>query len=135
MYCIQCGSQIEPGSRFCPSCGAPVAAASPFEGSRPGTGSQTSGTGPVPPPPPSSSAWGSTLFTPRTAKLIRPRSPRAIAGVCAAFSIHYGWDLVVVRILTAVISLFWGFGILAYIICWIAIPEGQPALPTDGSYR
>ncbi len=142
MYCNQCGKQIEPGSRFCPSCGVPVPVAAvvdaSYAGAPPGevpfsssTGSSSTYTaGPAPPPP----AAGPSFFTPRTSRLVRPRSPRAIAGVCAAFSLYYGWDLVLVRVITAVVSLFWGVGILAYIICWIAIPDGQYALPPD-SYR
>lgn len=144
MYCTQCGSQVEPGSRFCSACGAAVpvlpgaATSGTPDGSQPDQANNgswpPSGAGPVPPPPPSQ-PWGSTFFTPRTARLVRPRSPRAIAGVCAAFSLYYGWDLVLVRIVTAVVSLFWGVGILAYLICWVAIPDGQYALPTDSQYR
>ena len=122
MYCSHCGKQVDPGSRFCPACGTPVPGASTSQG--------YSASGAVPPPPP-----GASWFTPKTARLVRPRSPRAIAGVCAAFALHYGWDLTLVRVITAVVSLFWGIGILAYIICWIAIPEGQYALPPDQPYR
>lgn len=119
MYCSHCGKQVDPGSRFCPACGTPVPEANAYH---------AAGT---PPPPPPGSSW----FTPKTARLVRPRSPRAIAGVCAAFALYYGWDLTLVRVITAVVSLFWGAGILAYIICWIAIPEGQYALPPDQPYR
>lgn len=121
MYCSNCGKQVDAGSRFCPACGTPVSA---------GSASAYGAAGAVPPPP-----VGSGFFTPKTAKLVRPRSPRAIAGVCAAFALHYGWDLVLVRVVTAVFSLFWGIGVLAYIVCWIAIPEGQYALPPDQPYR
>lgn len=125
MYCSHCGQQVETGSRFCPACGTPVpeGAASPSEA--------YGAAGAVPPPPP----MGSSFFTPKTAKLVRPRSPRAIAGVCAAFALHYGWDLTLVRVITAVVSLFWGVGVLVYIVCWIAIPDGQYALPPDQPYR
>ena len=124
MYCSHCGKQVEHGSRFCPACGTSV----PEMGSSASQANRAPGA--TPPPP-----FGSSFFTPRTAALVRPRSPRAIAGVCAAFALHYGWDLVLVRVVTVVISLFWGVGILAYIVCWIAIPEGQYALPPDQPYR
>lgn len=29
MFCTRCGNQLEPTSRFCPACGAPVAASAP----------------------------------------------------------------------------------------------------------
>ena len=120
MYCSHCGKQVNPGSRFCAACGSPV----------PEAGASAYGTtGNVPP------TAGSGWLTPKTARLVRPRSPRAIAGVCAAFALHYGWDLTLVRVVTAVVSLFWGLGVLVYIVCWIAIPEGQYALPPYQPYR
>jgi phage shock protein C len=62
--------------------------------------------------------------------LVRPREGRLIAGVCAAFANCYGWDISVVRVV-AVILLFLsgGSATLAYVACWIFIPEAQYALP------
>ncbi|HMF64749.1 MAG TPA: PspC domain-containing protein [Edaphobacter sp.] len=103
MFCSRCGSKLEATSRFCPSCGAPVG----------------SGAASYPPPPP---VAGSRLF--------RPRNNRMIAGVCAAFALHYGWDVTIVRIITALVCLS-GAGALAYLIAWIIIPEEPYALPTN----
>lgn len=64
-------------------------------------------------------------------RLLRPRSPRVLGGVCAALALHYGWDLQLVRIVTAVFALFYGVGVLAYTTCWIIIPEAQYALPSQ----
>ena len=126
MFCTNCGKEVEAGSRFCPSCGHPVAGTGPDPAA--GFGAGYGAGAKVPPPRPA-------FFTPRTPQLVRPRHPRAIAGVCAAFALHYGWDLTLVRIITVLVSLFWGFGVLAYIICWIAIPEAQFALPPNGDLR
>jgi phage shock protein C len=63
-------------------------------------------------------------------RLMRPRNNRMIAGVCAAFAQQYGWDLTLVRIITAIICLS-GAGALAYLIAWILIPEEPYALPTN----
>lgn len=52
-----------------------------------------------------------------------------IAGVCAGFAEHYGWDLNLVRVLTVVVTLFTGVTLFAYLAAWIIIPEGQYALP------
>jgi phage shock protein PspC (stress-responsive transcriptional regulator) len=52
-----------------------------------------------------------------------------IAGVCAGFALHYGWDLNLVRIITAFIALFTGIGAIAYLIAWVVIPEAPEALP------
>ena len=67
-------------------------------------------------------------------KLIRPRYPRMIAGVCAAFAVQYGWDLTLVRVLTAVLAVFTsgGFG-LAYLVAWVLIPEAPYALPPQSA--
>ncbi len=72
--------------------------------------------------------WTTSTGAP-TQRLIRPKSPRILGGVCAAFALHFGWELQLVRIVTAVFALFYGIGILAYIACWIIIPEAQYAPP------
>jgi len=100
MFCSRCGSKLDPSSRFCSSCGTPIGAGAPSS------------------PPP--------FFEDR---LFRPRNNRMIAGVCAAFALRYGWDVTVVRIITALICLS-GAGALAYLIAWIIIPEEPYALPT-----
>ncbi len=63
-------------------------------------------------------------------RIVRPRNPRMIAGVCSGLAIHYGWDVAVVRILFAVAAcLTTGCAIFFYIAAWILIPEAQYALP------
>ena len=60
--------------------------------------------------------------------LLRPRSDRMVAGVCAAFARAYGWNLTLVRILLVVLTPFHlGLGFLAYVVAWIVIPE-EPRL-------
>ncbi len=63
-------------------------------------------------------------------QLLRPRYDRKIAGVCAAFARAYGWDLTMVRLVVVALAIFGGgSGGLAYVICWIVIPEDPIALP------
>jgi len=63
-------------------------------------------------------------------KLVRPRYPRMLGGVCSAFALQYGWDVSAVRIITVLIALFSsGVGGLAYLAAWVIIPEAQYALP------
>ena len=105
MFCTRCGNKLEPSSRFCPSCGASVTpAASPFADPFQSTG-----------------------------KLTRPRANRMIAGVCAGFALHYGWDLNLVRIITALLIVLTGVGAIAYIVAWVIIPEEPYALPAKSS--
>src|ERR1700761_401327 len=59
-----------------------------------------------------------------SARLMRPRESRMIAGVCAGLAEHYGWDASIVRILL-VLSVLLGAGlpIVAYLAAWIVIPN------------
>jgi phage shock protein C len=53
-----------------------------------------------------------------------------IAGVCAGFAEHYGWDLGLVRVLTVLLALFTGgLVLIAYLAAWIILPEAQYTLP------
>ena len=64
--------------------------------------------------------------------LMRPRIGRQIAGVCIALSRANGWDVTVVRIL-AIIGLCISGGLfgIAYLACWIGIPEEPLGLPSS----
>jgi phage shock protein PspC (stress-responsive transcriptional regulator) len=66
-------------------------------------------------------------------QLVRSRSDRRIAGVCAGLARYFGIDPVLVRI-AFVVTAFMGFGILAYIVLWIALPEGDPAEASSGAW-
>jgi phage shock protein C len=61
--------------------------------------------------------------------LLRPRYGRKVAGVCAAFARSYGWDLNLVRLVLVLLVFFGGGGVLAYVICWIVIPEEPVGVP------
>lgn len=64
-------------------------------------------------------------------RIVRPRSPRMIAGVCSGVAIHYGWDIALVRILLVVFTfLTGGLGILLYIAAWVILPDALYALPS-----
>jgi phage shock protein C len=52
-----------------------------------------------------------------------------IAGICAGFAQHYGWDLNLTRILTVIIIFFTGVGLFVYLALWIILPEAPYALP------
>jgi phage shock protein PspC (stress-responsive transcriptional regulator) len=58
---------------------------------------------------------------------------RQIAGVCVGLSQTYGWDVAVVRVIT-VLGTFFSGGMMAvaYLACWIGIPE-EP-IETPGVY-
>jgi phage shock protein C len=100
MYCSHCGNPMDSAARFCSVCGAATQPAA-FYGSAPHPG-----------------------------PLMRPRYPRAIAGVCSGFALHYGWDLTLVRVV-AVLCLLFSVGTVTilYLAAWVIIPEAPYALP------
>jgi phage shock protein C len=102
MTCVNCQKEIAPGSKFCYHCGAKQAEASI----------------PNAAPPPQG-----------TRRLMRSWRDKKIAGVCAGVAEYFDLDPTLVRIVWLLLFLAGGTGILAYIICWIAMPEAPPGEP------
>ncbi len=71
MHCTNCGSVLDPSAKFCPACGYAVS----------GLGSSSQPTDPAP------------------VRLVRPRSQKKIAGVCAGIARYLNWDVTLVRVL------------------------------------
>jgi phage shock protein C len=59
------------------------------------------------------------------ARLSRPMSEAKIAGVCAGFARYFGLDVVLVRVLWVVVTVFPlpFFGVVSYIVAWIVMPK------------
>ena len=55
-------------------------------------------------------------------KLYLSSKDKKIAGVCGGFAEYLGVDSTVVRLIWIFSVLFYGFGILAYLIAWAVIP-------------
>ena len=96
MHCTNCGSILDPGARFCPACGHATAPE----------------VAPV-------------LQQASATRLVRPRKGRKIAGVCLGVANNLNWDVTLVRILWLVLVFGAGTGLIAYIIAWIVIPNGN----------
>jgi len=56
-------------------------------------------------------------------KLRRSSSDKMIAGVCGGLGEYFDVDPLIFRLIFAVMIIFGGTGVLAYIILWILIPE------------
>src|ERR671923_1614777 len=97
MICPNCQKDIAIGSKFCYNCGA----------KQPETAAST-------PPPP---------VYPRKG-LVRSTNDRKVAGVCAGIADYFDIDTTLVRVLWLLATLVPGPNILAYIVLWIAVPEG-----------
>jgi phage shock protein C len=62
-------------------------------------------------------------------QLTRSRTDKKIAGVCGGIAAHYGLDPTLVRVAFVIGALFSGIGLVAYIVLWIGLPEGDAATP------
>lgn len=104
MFCTKCGVQLGDRARFCFECGTPT-----------GQGTQLA---------------PGTVYN----RLSRPREDRKVAGVCAGIARYFGVDVTLVRILAVALSI-WppGVGVIAYIVCWIAMPNDPYLLPAANS--
>lgn len=114
MACSGCGEQVVTGARFCSVCGTGVAQA------------------PLAPPPPPMAQHGLARIVDG---MYRPREGRMVAGVCAGVALRYGWDPTLVRVVL-VLSALLGVGVpvLAYLVAWVVMPNGQFALPAQTGY-
>jgi phage shock protein C len=56
-------------------------------------------------------------------RLLRPREGRMLAGVCVGLADYFGVDVNLVRLGFGVFTVFYGLGILVYLIAWAILPE------------
>lgn len=56
-------------------------------------------------------------------QLVRPREGRMIAGACSAVANRFGVNVVAVRILTVLATVFFGLSIWVYLLLWVLIPS------------
>jgi len=73
---------------------------------------------------------------PPARKLYRSRSDKKIGGVCGGLAVYLEMDATLMRLIWVMAALFAGWGLLAYLIAWIVIPEEplyQPALYSAGA--
>ncbi len=106
MICPNCQKDIAVGSKFCYNCGA----------------KQPEPTVPASP----------ASYAPRK-RLVRSINDRKIAGVCAGVADYFDIDTTLVRVLWLIATLVPGPNILAYIILWIAVPEGPTGIPATSA--
>jgi phage shock protein C len=67
-----------------------------------------------------------------TTNLMRPRTDRMFAGVCAGLANYFGIDPIIVRIIF-VVAVLSGLTPLVYLILWIVMPE-EPAVTPPFRY-
>jgi phage shock protein PspC (stress-responsive transcriptional regulator) len=80
--------------------------------------------GPIPSQARPTAPAASGLYRPAaTRRLERKRQGRWVAGVCAGLADYLKIDATVVRVVITVLALFGGLGPLAYVVCWVLMPE------------
>jgi phage shock protein PspC (stress-responsive transcriptional regulator) len=68
--------------------------------------------------------------------LFRSRTNRVIGGVASGIAHNLNTDPTLIRIIFILLAIFWGGGILLYLILWIALPEEDTppfTMPGKGS--
>jgi phage shock protein C len=105
MFCSNCGRQLEEEARYCSACGT------------------------------ARGMVGSSGESFRVKRLTRARDGKRIAGVCAGVARYLELDVTLVRILWILVTIFPPIpGIVAYIVCWIAMPEDpKPVSSSDAA--
>jgi phage shock protein PspC (stress-responsive transcriptional regulator) len=56
-------------------------------------------------------------------RLLRLKKDRMVAGVCAGLAAYFKVDVNLVRLGFGVFTVFYGLGILIYLIAWAILPE------------
>lgn len=66
-------------------------------------------------------------------RLYRDENDKVLGGVCSGLANYFGIDVVVVRIIFVILGISFGFGIITYLVLWIAVPS--TATTVIGSVR
>jgi len=64
-------------------------------------------------------------MTQNSAPLVRPRTDRVIAGVCAGLARRFGMKPATMRLIFILSCLLPGPQVLIYIALWVIVPEGD----------
>jgi phage shock protein PspC (stress-responsive transcriptional regulator) len=71
-----------------------------------------------------------------TRRLYRRRDGRLIAGVCTGLAAYLGVHVILIRLAFALYAIFWGLGVLIYLVAWAVIrEEGEEASIVEGLIR
>lgn len=68
-------------------------------------------------------------------KLYRCDQGKKICGVCQGIAEYLNADVTVVRLVTVLIALFCGSGVIAYIVCAVIMPEKSEVIYNNVNYQ
>ena len=60
---------------------------------------------------------------PNKKKLYRSKTDRMIGGVCGGIAEYCNFDATLIRLLFVAVTFLGGWGVVAYLIMWIVVPE------------
>jgi phage shock protein C len=104
MYCWSCGRQLEEVANYCSTCGAARAVLTHSAGSC------------------------------RETSFRRIREGKKIAGVCGGVARYFDIDVTLVRILWILLTICPPLpGLIAYVVCWIAMPPDALSAPASST--
>jgi phage shock protein C len=64
-------------------------------------------------------------------RLTRPLIGKKLAGVCLGLAMRYGWDVTLTRVIAVLLAVAaFPFGIIAYLLLWVMMPQELPMLPS-----
>lgn len=66
-------------------------------------------------------------------RLYRCEQGKKVCGVCQGIAEYLNADVTVVRLVTVLIALFCGSGIIAYIVCAIVMPEKSEVINNENN--
>jgi phage shock protein C len=65
-------------------------------------------------------------------RLTRPLVGKKLAGVCQGLAMRYGWDVTLIRVIAVLLAVAaFPFGVIAYLLLWVFIPQELPMLPAS----
>ncbi len=65
-------------------------------------------------------------------RLYKVEKGRKLFGVCGGVAEYFGMDPTIIRVLWAILTLFYGIGLLVYIICAFVFPDKSTVVPDSG---
>lgn len=58
-------------------------------------------------------------------RLVRTRDGRMVAGVASGLAVYFGVDVNLVRLAFGVFTVFYGLGVLLYLVAWAILPDEE----------
>ena len=72
---------------------------------------------------PGNQQYQQTAGTAANKRLYRDENDKILGGVCSGLANYFNVDIVIVRIIFAILAISFGFGLIPYLILWIAVPS------------